>query len=99
VSYGTATTEQFRDICEQVSGKDLDESFHQWIYEEYYPTLRFRTERHPARRGGYDIALTIDQLQTNYIFTMPVDVTVTTAAGGPPWSRRTHRRTRSTPSR
>jgi aminopeptidase N len=81
VSYGTATTEQFRDICESVSGRDLHEFFHQWIYEEYYPTYQFEWSATPHGGSGHDVALAIDQLQTNYIFTMPIDVTVTTAVG------------------
>lgn len=32
-----ATTEDFRDVCEQVSGIDLDYFFDQWIYDQYYP--------------------------------------------------------------
>jgi aminopeptidase N len=81
VSYGTATTEQFRDICERVSGLDLHEFFHQWIYEEYYPSYRLDWSTTPHGGGGYDVALAIDQLQTNYVFTMPIDVTMSTAAG------------------
>ncbi|MFQ5512367.1 MAG: M1 family aminopeptidase [Candidatus Krumholzibacteriia bacterium] len=78
--YGTATTEQFRDLCEAVSGMDLDWFFHEWIYEEYYPTYAYNWSWAP-NGGAYDIGLDIDQLQTNFIFKMPVDVTVQTVSG------------------
>ena len=38
--YGTATTEQLRDVMESVSGLDLDAFFQQWIYGEYFPVYR-----------------------------------------------------------
>ena len=78
--YGTATTEQFRDLCEGVSGVELDWFFHEWIYEELYPMYAY--DWLPSPNGGlYDVTLTIRQLQTNHVFTMPIDVTVTTTAG------------------
>ena len=78
--YGTVTTEQFRDLCEDVSGMDLDWFFHEWIYEEYFPTYTYSWSWTP-NGSLYDVHLTIDQLQTNYVFKMPIDVTVTTTAG------------------
>jgi len=35
--YRSATTEEFRTVCEQVSGMNLERFFYQWIHEEYYP--------------------------------------------------------------
>jgi hypothetical protein len=78
--YGTATTEEFRDLCEAVAGMDLDAFFHQWIYEEYYPTYGY--EWSATQNGGsWDVDLTINQLQTNHVFWMPIDVRVNTTAG------------------
>lgn len=78
--YGTITTEEFRDLCEDESGMDLDFFFHQWIYEEYYPMYAYAWSSQ-ENGGVHDIDLTIDQLQSNHIFTMPIDVTVETASG------------------
>jgi hypothetical protein len=78
--YGSCTTEQFRDICEQVSGRDFDQFFHEWIYEEGFPQYFYSWDYQPVG-GGYSITLTINQLQENYIFNMPIQVAVTTAAG------------------
>jgi hypothetical protein len=78
--YGACTTEEFRDICEQVSGRDFDQFFQQWIYEEGFPYYSYTWSHEPAV-GGYEIDLTIDQLQENTVFHMPIQVAVTTAAG------------------
>ena len=78
--YGTATTEEFQSICEAVSGINLDKFFHQWIYQEFQPTYSFSWSW--VQTGSdYNIQLEIEQLQTNHIFWMPIDVTVTTAQG------------------
>ena len=78
--YGTARTEGFQAICEQVSGMDLDRFFHQWIYEENFPDYSYSWSW--VQDGpGYKINLEIRQDQTNYIFWMPIDVTVTTTEG------------------
>jgi hypothetical protein len=77
LGYGTATTEQFRDIMEAVSGIDLDAFFQQWIYGEYFPV--YRATWAPAPGG---LELTVEQIQTNTgLFTMPLDVRVVTTAG------------------
>jgi len=78
--YGTATTEDFRDICEQVSGMNLHPFFHQWIYEEYFPTYSYQWNW--VKSGSqYIINLKIEQKQTNTVFQMPIDITITTANG------------------
>jgi hypothetical protein len=78
--YASATTEDFRDVCEQVSGKDLHPFFQQWIYGEYYPQYRASVSTTPAG-GGYDVHVTLDQIQGWQIFQMPVDLRVVTATG------------------
>lgn len=82
VQYGfdSAVTEQFRDVCETVSGKDLDSFFQQWIYGEYYPQYSYTYAVNPVA-SGYDVLLTLEQTQPWQIFTMPVDVTISTASG------------------
>jgi aminopeptidase N len=79
-AYGTVTTEQFRDICEAVWGGDLDWFFHQWIYEEYFPSYSYAWST-VGPDPLWHIILDIDQLQTNHIFTMPIDVKIDFAAG------------------
>ncbi len=79
--YGSCTTEQFRDLCESVAGRDFDAFFHQWVYEEGFPFYHVGWSYAPGMLSGYEISLTIEQLQTNHVFTMPIQVTVTTTAG------------------
>jgi hypothetical protein len=78
--YGNATTDDFRMVCETVSGLDLDYFFHEWIYEEFFPIYRYAWSDQPGS-GGYDITLQIDQVQTNTVFRMPIDVFVQFASG------------------
>ncbi len=78
--YRSATTEDFRDVCEAVSGRDLHAFFQQWIYGEYYPAYRLAWSGAPAG-GGWDVTVTLEQTQSWQLFTMPVDLTVTTTAG------------------
>jgi aminopeptidase N len=78
--YGSCTTEQFRDICEAVAGRDFDRFFQQWVYGEGFPYYHYAWTYEPVPTS-YEISLTIDQLQENQVFEMPIQVTVTTAAG------------------
>jgi aminopeptidase N len=80
--YQSATTEDFRDVCEAVSGRNLDDFFQQWIYGEYYPVYRPAWTAASAG-GGWDVTLTLQQTQTltGTVFHMPVDVAITTASG------------------
>jgi len=78
--FGTATTEDFQTICERISGMDLDKFFQQFIYEEYYPHYSYSWDW-LYNGSDYDIDLEVRQEQTNHIFWMPIDVTITTASG------------------
>jgi len=79
--YGTATTEDFRDLCEAVSGMELDQFFDQWIYREYFPHYSVQWNWTPSG-SRYDVTLRIEQKQTNtVVFKMPLDITVVTATG------------------
>lgn len=82
--YGTATTDDFRAVCERVSGINLEKFFHQWIYEEYFPSYSY-SWRSTAGGSSYNIQLEIQQLQENYTFWMPIDVTITTTHGEQPF--------------
>jgi hypothetical protein len=78
--YGSCTTEEFRDLCESVAGRDFDAFFHQWVYEEGFP-FYYYTWDYQEVPASYEINLTIGQLQENTVFHMPIRVTVTTTAG------------------
>ncbi|MBU0742620.1 hypothetical protein KKG45_13225 [bacterium] len=77
LGYGTATTEQFRDIMEAASGLELDAFFQQWIYGEYLPTYLYGWTTAPG-----EVSVTIEQIQTGAgLFTMPIVLRVTTDQG------------------
>ncbi|MBI3540066.1 MAG: M1 family metallopeptidase, partial [Candidatus Eisenbacteria bacterium] len=78
--YRSATTEDFRDLCESVSGRNLHDFFQQWIYGEYYPIYRATWSSAPAG-GGWDVTLSLEQRQLWQLFHMPVDVTVVNDSG------------------
>jgi aminopeptidase N len=72
LKYGTATTEQFRDICEEVSGLELDAFFQQWIHGSYYPAYSYSWSH-----TSDSLRVTIRQTQqTGTIFQMPIDLKV-----------------------
>jgi hypothetical protein len=77
--YRSATTENFRDVCEAVSGRNLHDYFQQWIYGEYYPQYRAGWSA-TSTGDGYDVTLSLDQTQSWQLFHMPVDVTVSTVS-------------------
>jgi aminopeptidase N len=79
--YGTAVTEDFRDVCAAVSGRNLDRFFQQWIHGERYPQYRVASTSTPAPGGGYDVTTVIEQTQSGQVFWMPVDVSITTEDG------------------
>jgi len=70
--FGSATTEQFRDLCESVSGMDLHPFFQQWIYESYYPNYTVG-----YTQIGDTLHVSISQSSTGgTVFTMPIDLEI-----------------------
>lgn len=82
VAYGTAVTEDFQVIAEQVSGRKLAYFFRQWIYGENYPTYRYNWTNNSAN-NVYSVQVQLTQsTNTNPAsFTMPVQIRVHAAAG------------------
>jgi hypothetical protein len=79
--FGTATTEEFQQICEQVSGQDLNDFFQQWIYGEYYPIYNYNYVVEDSS-GLFATSVRIRQDQTiPTIFHMPIDLYFETISG------------------
>jgi len=76
LAHAHANTEDFRDICEAVSGQDLHDFFDDWIYGEYYPRYSFSWLAEPGASGEYNVFVHIDQTQSSnpQVFDMPVDI-------------------------
>ncbi|MCK4224343.1 MAG: hypothetical protein KAX39_04120 [candidate division Zixibacteria bacterium] len=79
-AYGVAEIEDFQEVCETVSGMDLDYFYQQWIYGTYYPKYQYSYTWESVGGGYYDVFIHIDQIQTTdpTHFTMPIDINVST---------------------
>ena len=79
-AHGSAETEGFQDVCETVSGMDLDYFFQEWIYGTYYPQYRYSYTYESVGGGNYDVFIHIDQTQSTdpTHFIMPIDIEVST---------------------
>jgi len=80
---GVAVTEDFRDVVEDVSGKDLTVFFQQWIYSEGYPNYDFClwTESAGDSIGAF---ICVNQTQlppAPEVFEMPLDIKLADSLG------------------
>lgn len=74
---GVVDTHSWIAACERAYGKPLDWFFTEWVYGEGRPTLHVKWTQ--TKKGNVaQLQLEIDQTQIGQIFTMPVDVKVTT---------------------
>ncbi len=82
LAYGTAVTDDFRAVAEQVAGQNLDYFFGQWVPGEGYPVYR-------VAYTGTGTSATVRIAQRNSVtgstnpafFTMPIAIRVQSAAG------------------
>ncbi len=83
LAYGVATTEDFQRVAEEVSGKNLEYFFKEWIYGEDFPVYNIDWGYSRIDNDLYRFRITIDQPshKNPTFFTMPVQVQVTTTAG------------------
>lgn len=76
VRFGTASTAEFRSVCETTSGRDLAWFFNEWVFGERYPSYTYSWSSQPGT-GGYDVAVRINQTTGTpnpAFFTMPIDL-------------------------
>lgn len=81
--WSNASTEDFQGVVEATSGRDLDWFFQEWIYGQYRPYYQFSYLTEADPNGGWNTYLNVSQTQMTdpQVFTMPIDVKVTTAGG------------------
>lgn len=80
LKYGTAVTEDFQTVCEDVTGESLRWFFQQWIYGEFYPAYFYQWTAKKNQTGNYQVNLEIEQHPIdNYLFKMPIDIFIHTA--------------------
>ncbi len=75
LAYSDVTTEDFKNVCEDISGLNLANFFDQWIYNEYYPQYGLSWDINELG----ELIITIYQLQTWQYFDMPIDIKVVLA--------------------
>jgi aminopeptidase N len=83
LKYGAATTEDFQQVAENVSGLDLNYFFQEWIYGENYPVYGIGWNKFLVSGNIYQVILNINQnINTNpSFFTMPVQIKINTTSG------------------
>jgi aminopeptidase N len=69
--YRSATTEDFREVVEEVWGEDLDWFFDQWVYGGGAPAYRYGWREHQVGGQRY-LELSVEQGQDEAAFEMPV---------------------------
>lgn len=73
--YKNATTEDFKKICEETSGKNLDHFFKQWVYEgNNVPQIDYNwnTENDSDK---YNITLNLKQVEKGYSdYDLPIEI-------------------------
>ncbi len=78
-----ASAEDFQGVVEATSGMDLDWFFQEWIYGTYRPNYRYSYMTEPDPGGGWNTYIHIRQTQLTdpQVFTMPIDMQITTGEG------------------
>jgi len=78
----SATTDEFRQVAESVSGRDLAWFFDEWVYQGGTPQYRYGWNQYVVDGVRY-VELYVKQVQsTSYpVFTMPVDIVTNDAQG------------------
>jgi aminopeptidase N len=66
----TALTKDFQNVMENVSGKELEQFFRQWLWQAGHPVLEISREQ----RINDILILKINQVQENICFRFPFDV-------------------------
>ncbi len=79
--YKSVSTEDFKNVCERISGKQLDTFFDQWINHPFFPRYLYTWEQLGTDSEKIKISLTILQEQQSLVYEMPVDIQVNFPSG------------------
>lgn len=79
--FASVKTENFIEICESVSGMDLDVFFDQWLNYPYYPEYGYNWKSVGQKDGRYVAEVKIVQKQNTIIYEMPIDLKFQLASG------------------
>ena len=77
-----ASFDDIRHAAEQVTGKDFNAFFRQWVDRTGAPKLQLsQVERQQKQNGSYELRFHLSQIQPENVFTLQVPVAVTTSQG------------------
>ena len=71
-----ADTEDFKNIAEKISGKNLTIFFRQWLYTAALPKIAINWK---YISKGKKVELTVDQTQKNMVFQFPLEIGIESA--------------------
>ena len=63
--YSNASISDFKTVCEEVSGKNLDKFFEQWVYSKGQIELEYKTESTKSE-NNYLVKIALQQVQEDY---------------------------------
>ncbi|MBN2411443.1 T9SS type A sorting domain-containing protein [candidate division KSB1 bacterium] len=74
-AFGSVTTPDFQNVVEDISGRDMDWFFDQWIYGPGYPVYDYAWSCSPTGQGDYVLNATIQQGRADSVlFDMPLEI-------------------------
>ena len=78
--YGNATTVDFINVCEEVSGMNLNEFFDQWVYTgRGRPEYSYTWSTVNNGESNYELKINLEQVQTDRdIYIVPLKISVKT---------------------
>ncbi len=81
--YKNASTRDFQNICETVSGKRLDDFFQQWIYEgKGIPVIRYEFSADSVSENIFPVTIKLKQIQDGYdVYKLPIVLRVRGISG------------------
>jgi aminopeptidase N len=72
-AYSTVTTEDFREVAEEIWGAELDWFFDEWIFGGGAPSYRYGWRHHEVN-GQHFLEVAVEQQQQESAFEMPVTI-------------------------
>ncbi len=75
--YKNASFDDIRLAAEQVTGKDFNSFFRQWVDRTGAPELNLSGVEREKTNGGYNLSFTISQVQDEDAFTLQIPIAVT----------------------
>ena len=75
--YKNASTKDFENICEKVSGKNLSGFFDQWVFKGTGIIKLNYSWKSDKNNNAYNVTLNVDQVQTEYdAYNVPLDIKI-----------------------